>query len=247
MSLGRSLRSVANWFLRPLRWEVVKYRGGPLAALTMEGGLARARQHGIRVASVIDIGASDGKWARLALKHFPESRVLAFEPLAERQAALEQQKSREPRFDFLPCVAGDREGEVAFQVAPDLDGSGVCSEGSPDARMVPMKTIDAAVRERGLEGPYCLKFDTHGFELPILAGAASTLAHTNLLIMEVYNFQLHEQSLRFHEMCRHLESLGFRSFDLVDLLLRKKDRALWQADMFFAREDHPLFSYSAYV
>jgi len=37
-------------------------------------------------------------------------------------------------------------------------------------------------------GPYLIKLDTHGVEIPILNGSAQTLKDTNVLVVEVYNF-----------------------------------------------------------
>ena len=113
-----------------------------------------------------------------------------------------------------------------------------------ESRQVPVRTIDSLVSERDLQGPYLLKFDTHGYGIPILAGARNTLEETNVVIMEVYNFKITEHALRFHEMCFHMEGLGFRCFDLADPMLRLHDRSLWQMDLFFCREGSAIFSYS---
>lgn len=246
MSFGRVFRSAANCLLRPLRLELTKYNGGTLAAHTMAGGLARAAQLDFGIRGIVDLGASTGAWSRLALRHFPDARVLAFEPLQERRAALERMKSKDARFDYVAAAAGDHLGTVPFHVADDLDGSGVCSEPASNSRTVEMLTLDATLPRHQLPTPYLLKFDTHGFERPILAGAADVLKSTELIVMEVYNFQLSDSSLRFHAMCEALEEHGFRVFDVVDLMLRKRDRVFWQADFFFARREHPMFEVGSY-
>ena len=83
-------------------------------------------------------------------------------------------------------------------------------------------------------------------EVPILAGATECLRETALIVMEVYNFQLTRQCLRFHEMCAHLDSLGFRCADLADPGLRPKDQIFWQADFFFLPKSSPLFDYPSF-
>jgi hypothetical protein len=88
--------------------------------------------------------------------------------------------------------------------------------------------------------------DTHGFELPILTGAAQALRQTAMIVVEAYNFQLSEVSLRFHEMCAHLESLGFRSADLADPMLRPHDDLLWQLDIVFLPATSSSFSHQKY-
>ena len=83
--------------------------------------------------------------------------------------------------------------------------------------------------------------DTHGFEIPIFEGASEILNETNLVVVETYNFNIAENSLRFHKICEYLESKGFRCIDICDPLFREKDLALWQFDLFFIRENHPVF------
>ena len=246
MGLGKVIRKVANKVLHPLHWEVVKAPHIKNSRLNMGDGLYRAAEHGIEVGTIIDVGASDGKWSKMALKRFSSANVLAFEPLEERRGDLEKVKSTCHGFDFVLAVAGDSQGETRLHVASDLDGSGVCESEGDQSRKVPMTTIDHEVRTRGLPGPYLIKLDTHGFELPILDGAVETIRQSNLIIIEVYNFKLNERCLRFHEMCEHMESLGFRCYDLVDPLLRARDKALWQMDMFFAPVETGIFENACY-
>ena len=69
------------------------------------------------------------------------------------------------------------------------------------------------MKEHEIPGPYFLKFDTHGVELDILAGAQEVLSRTSLIMMECYNFKLNfmqGKNLTFDEMSLHMKSLGFR-------------------------------------
>jgi FkbM family methyltransferase len=246
MSLGKTIRKCLNFGLRPLGWQVVKSRAKP-PGVTMDEALARTAGHGLEVRTILDVGASNGNWTEKALRCFPDAHVLAFEPLAEQAAALERLKAKCPRFHYVSAVVGDTVGEITFDVSDDLDGSGVYGGQSGRSRRVPMTTIDREVQRHQLTGPFLLKLDTHGFEIPILAGAAATMLQTNALVVEVYNFQVSPTGLRFHEMCGHLEQLGFRCFDLADPMLRLKDHAFWQVDLFFARQTAALFAYSKYA
>jgi hypothetical protein len=111
---------------------------------------------------------------------------------------------------------------------------------------VPVDTIDAVVARAALPGPYGVKLDTHGFELPVLLGAERTLAQTRLLVIEAYNFRLGPDAPRFHELCAWLEARGFRCCDLADPLRRPSDGAFWQVDLAFARADDRLFARETY-
>jgi hypothetical protein len=111
---------------------------------------------------------------------------------------------------------------------------------------VPVCSIDDEIVSRGLPSPYLLKFDVHGFEMPILRGAEQTLRSTSLLIMECYNFEIAPGCLLFYDMCRHLHDLGFRVADMSEPLWRPLDRMLWQMDIFFVRADRPEFQRKSY-
>jgi FkbM family methyltransferase len=216
------------------------------AGRAMEDGLARLRRQGLEIATIIDVGASDGRWTKKALEFFPNAGALLVEPLEERRAALEAFKRQYPKVDYAIAAAGDHEGEAALHVADDLVGSGISDAHSASTRKVPLVTLDHLASARHVPPPYLIKLDTHGFELPILAGAKECLKQTRLVVMEAYNFQLTAHGRRFHEMCAHMETVGFRCADLVEPLPRPKDGLLWQMDLLFLPKSDPLFDYPHY-
>ena len=128
------------------------------------------------------------------------------------------------------------------------DLGGLASE-TPPARngiVVPVRRLDGLAAELGLAGPYAIKLDTHGYEIPILEGAGALLAQSALLVIECYNFRVAPQALLAHEMCAWLEARGFRCIDLCDPLHRARDGALWQMDLFFAPAASAAFQSDAY-
>lgn len=240
-SVKARLRHAANGLLHPLGLHLSRRD----REFEMDGLLARAAARGVAVGTWVDVGASDGSWSLRARRHFPAARFLLFEPLAERQAALAALRERHG-FDCVTAVAGAAPGTVTFAVDPRLDGSSVAAPGASATRTVPVETIDGALAARGLAGPYGIKLDTHGYEVPVLEGAARTLLQANLLIIEAYNFTLTPGSLRFHELCAWLERRGFRCCDLADPMRRPGDGALWQMDLAFAPATSPLFASNRY-
>jgi Methyltransferase FkbM domain len=113
-------------------------------------------------------------------------------------------------------------------------------------KIVRQTTIDHEIGARGLPGPYLIKLDTHGYELPILRGAKETLRKANLVVIETYNFRIYEGCLLFHEMVAYMRELGFGVIDMSEPLWRKLDLAFWQIDLFFVRLDRPEFQSKAY-
>ena len=213
---------------------------------SMEAALRRSGARLPKIGTVIDVGAAAGKWTRLARPHFPEAQFFLIEPLRERGPELEALRAQDRRVDFVSAVAGAKAGEATFNVTDDLDGSGVADAPGSASRTVAVTTIDREVAARNLPAPYFIKLDTHGYEVPILEGARATLAQTALLMIEVYNFQLTADCLRFPQLCARMEEFGFLPCDLIEPARRPVDLALWQMDLLFARADAPIFSRKTY-
>lgn len=213
---------------------------------SMDAALKRAGARLPKIGTVIDVGAAAGKWTQRARPHFPDARFLLIEPLSERVPELEALRTADSRIDFVSAVAGAVPGETTFNVTDDLDGSGVADAPGSASRTVAITTIDREIAARKLPGPFFIKLDTHGYEVPILEGARDTLAQTALLMIEVYNFQLTAGCLRFPQLCARMEELGFLPCDTVEPIRRPGDLMLWQMDLVFARADSPIFLRNTY-
>ena len=216
------------------------------AGMSMRAGLARCAERGMPVRTVIDVGASNGSWTRLARESYPDAGYLLIEAQQAHEEALRALVNECADSEYVLTAAGHRNGEIYFD-ARDLFG-GVASDVPLECECtsVPVRTIDSLVAERGLSPPFMLKLDTHGFEVPIFDGAAETLKATELVVVEAYNFVLAPGSLRFHELCGFMEGRGLRCIDMCDVSRRPKDHSLWQMDLFFARAGRPEFESNEY-
>jgi FkbM family methyltransferase len=206
---------------------------------TMEAALRRLKERGISPGTIIDIGAAEGEWTKLALSYWPNAHYHLIEPLKEQESKLKNLRESNSLLQYHLAVAGERSGEVTLNISDDLDGSGIYAKENSKGRKVPVINLDDT--SKGTNGPYLIKFDTHGYEDPILKGATGILPDTIAIVMEVYNFRISPTCLLFHEMTAHMETLGFRLADLVDVGLRPKDQIFWQADAIYLRADHPVF------
>jgi FkbM family methyltransferase len=214
----------------------------------MLAGLKRFKALNIQCNTIIDIGAAEGSWSLTSQKLWPECSYLMFEPLEERKDLLENLCREHSNFHYVPMAAGKERTTIQFIISPDLDGSGVAPSGTQDhqIRSVDVSSIDEEVKTRGLSGPYLIKLDTHGFEVPILEGCSAILKDVELFIIECYGFQIADNSLLFWEMCQYMDRLGYRLYDLVDVMNRPKDGAFWQCDAFFVRKSNTFFKYNHY-
>lgn len=205
---------------------------------TMSAGLERLKSKGINPSCIIDVGAAQGTWTAKAIEYWPDSNYELVEPLSEQKDILEELKKAHANINYHLAVAGEQLGEVFLNISDDLDGSGVYGEQTGNARKVPVIPIDQLA---GSQKSCLIKLDTHGYEIPILKGASKTLLNTQALIIEVYGFRISPTCLLFHELTAHLDELGFRLIDLVDIMRRPKDNAFWQADAIYIRKEHSVF------
>lgn len=216
---------------------------------SMVASLRRNNKLIVPPATVIDLGAAQGNWSKEVMPIWPNASYLLFEPLVERQPDLEQLKKQHPNVQFVIAAAGAAETTISFNVTDDLDGSGFYSspaEGRYQNREVKVVTIDQEVKSHHLQGPFALKFDTHGFEVPILKGATEVLKQTQLIVMECYGFVLSPESKLFPEMCLHLDQLGFRLADIIKIERRPGDAMFWQCDAVFLRKENDVFKNNNY-
>lgn len=213
---------------------------------TMAGILRRLHQQGPRFESIIDIGASDAQWTKLAMQSFPQHQYLMVEAQPVHDAALKTFATGKANVQVAMAAAGDRQGEIHFDASDPYGGIASPTPFPANNIVVPVTTLDHEASARQLPGPYLIKFDTHGFEVPILNGASAVLQQTSVIIMECYNFQISPDCLLFPDMCALLGEKGFRCVDMADVLHRERDGALWQMDLVFIRKDRPEFQHNEY-
>ncbi len=210
--------------------------------MSTDRALWRCVRRGLTVGTVIDVGASNGMWSAVCERHLPQSRYLLVEAQAVHRAALQSYCAARSRAEFVLAAAGARCGEIWFD---DGDPFGGLASDRPSANArtkVPVTTLDHEVATRRLPGPYLVKLDTHGFEVPILDGAIETLRNASLVILECYCFQVSDASLRFDEMVRFMRERGFGVIDASEPLWRARDVCLWQIDLFFVPLSRPEFA-----
>ena len=220
--------------------------GGPTDRPRMENGLRALAARGHAVKTVIDIGASNGSWSACLMPHFPRSQYLLIEAQSVHEPALRDYCRHNTNAQYVLAAAGEQAGEIFFDASDPFGGQASNVVTSAAHVRVPVTTVDAEIAARGLPGPYLLKLDTHGFEVPILRGAARTLRDTEVIFMECYNFRISPECLTFDEMCRYLAERGFRCIDLIEPLYRPYDGSLWQMDLVFVKSDRAEFSYQGY-
>jgi FkbM family methyltransferase len=181
----------------------------------------------------------------LAKAVIPEATVAAFEPLPAHCDEFTKNCRALPGVALHPIALGAENATMALHVTSFSDASSIL----PLARAshdhfgvteisqvaVPVRRLDDYRAEKELVWPDLIKIDVQGFELAVLSGATSVLAHARALIVEVSFVELYENQCEFPEMCSFLAEQGFRirAFGVSTPL----GRPLIQADVLFLRQD----------
>lgn len=213
---------------------------------TMEAAIRRCVKRGLKINTVIDVGASDGRWSKLCMQYLPDAHYFLIEAQLAHKIKLDTFKNAHKNVNFKIAAAGKTEGEIYFDNENLFGGLASNTKRNSNFVKTPMISLDTEIAKQQLKPPYLLKLDTHGFEVPILEGAKNIIKNAELIIIETYNFKLTEDSLKYYEICSYMDKLGFYSVEMVDFMLRKYDDVFWQMDTFFIPQNNTIFSYNSY-
>ena len=214
--------------------------------LSMESAMDSISGRKHQLSTVIDIGASDGSWSALMMRRFPSCNYLLIEAQPVHEEKLRDFCTLHPNARYSLVAAGEGPGMINFDASQPCSGQASVEPYKQNNIVVAVAAVDDEVKKNHLSGPFLLKLDTHGFEVPILKGATKVLRETEVIVMECYNFRISRESLLFDEMCQYLRKYGFRCLDLVEPLHRPLDNAFWQMDMVFVRDTRSEFSVLQY-
>lgn len=211
----------------------------------MDWSLRNLAHIGFRPGVIVDVGAYEGEWTRLAAGVFPEARILMVEAQRRKEAVLK------PLVDtsggriscHLALLGPEAKAAVDFH---EMElGSSVLHERCDAPRTTvsrPMTTLDALVREAGVQRVDFLKLDVQGYELELLKGGVETLRQAEAVLLEVSLLGVIEGAPLMPEVIARMKENGLVPYDICNFMRRPLDRALWQVDMIFVREQSPLLA-----
>jgi FkbM family methyltransferase len=239
------LKKIARSMLEKMGYDVMRTTNR--RRLDMEGAVERLSKRNFNIGTVIDVGASNGSWSAMCMKYFKNASYFLIEANNIHQSELDTFKKEHANANYVLAAAGNEPGEIFFDDSDPFGGTASANKTDGKYKAVPMTAIDIEVKKNNLKGPFFIKLDTHGFEIPIIEGAMNAVKEAEILAIETYNYELTGKSLKFYEMCAYLEKLGFRPLEIANPMLRRKDSTFWQMDIFFVRKTRPEFTYNSYI
>lgn len=183
---------------------------------------------------IIDVGAYEGDWSRLARKVFPDAPILLVEPQAEKEAPLRLAMSEIGNARLHQSALAADGKEHRFFVMET--GSSLLSENSNVAREVRTLKTETLDSLPGKASNIFLKLDVQGGELGVLAGGQQTLKACSLIQLEVALLPYNEGAPTFLQVVTYMNELGFVPLDISGFI-RPDGVNLVQVDMLFVPKE----------
>lgn len=196
---------------------------------------------------VIDAGAHQGGFAKLAHDAFPFAAIHMIEPQPVCAPIL-QKLSEKPGHYFYPVAVTSQVGRVrmvvneAHRIPGDTGAHIAWPENEHQANLdVPGTTLDELFLSRcGTSDRILLKLDLQGHEMLALRGASRLLPHVDVVLLEISFFQqVGEPTVP--ALIQFFDTSGFDLFDIAALSGRTRDDRLRQGDAVFVRRETALW------
>jgi FkbM family methyltransferase len=201
------------------------------------------RSRGFVPLSILDVGANQAEWSRMAKSIFPKANCFLIEPQVEMKLFLEKFCEDFPGSAWFLAGAGAAPSHLTQTIWDDLAGSSFLPGESEELkrlgkqRIVQIITIDSLLDNKEITMPQLVKLDVQGFELEVLRGGQKLFGHTEVFILEISLFKFIEKMPIFHEVISFMSERGYLAYDFPGFLRRPYDGALAQVDICFAKHD----------
>jgi FkbM family methyltransferase len=178
-----------------------------------------------RVDLVLDVGGSNGMWARGIRNLGFDKAILSFEPIPQEMEKSKLLNGTDTWWRGYQVAIGSEDGDKVFNVV-DQEGTAFCSSflQPTDLKVTSSLTVKVARLDSILAhtvSPHLrifLKTDTQGFDMEVLKGAGKLLDQVVVLQMEMSASPIYEGMTHHTEAMAYLESQGFKlaALDVVD-------------------------------
>jgi FkbM family methyltransferase len=200
---------------------------------------------GFRPKVIVDIGANEGDWTRVALSVFPAAHLEMFEPAPIFSDKLER-LAEDCDATYRGVGVSDSDGILNLDFVTTLDGQGTSGSSfleAPHASQytsgkieVKVRSLDSLVNSREILIPDLVKIDVEGFEMSVLRGAESLFGHTEFFLIELSLYPFWGQPI-LHEVITWMAARDYVPYDLAGFNRRPADGALGQLDVCFVKSD----------
>jgi FkbM family methyltransferase len=211
------------------------------AHVDMISRLKNLRAAGFANTGAIDGGAFCGDWSKEFWSVWPDSPCCMIEPLPSQQTNLLHLSKRVAKSFVVAKALGKVSGSVQFQMG-ETNSHIVASEiHNADVLTIECTTLDQILTDVRPFHPNLLKLDLQGHELSALEGCPLHLLQFEVIIVEVSILRIGDVPI-FSDVDQFMKVRGYRLYDVLPQYYRPRDKALWQMDVFYVRENSALIA-----
>lgn len=162
----------------------------------------------------VDVGANLGVFSLRIAEHFPDMKVIAFEPNPAIAKLLRENARRNDltaRIDLREVALGDRDVSTRLQTVPGDSGVSTVNDSAETGVPVEMRRLATEIPLEDWRRIAVLKIDVEGFELGVLQGAETLFSlHRPVLTYEVNRPELSARGLLPQVLGDFLRRAGYR-------------------------------------
>ncbi|WP_161957950.1 FkbM family methyltransferase [Azospirillum palustre] len=202
---------------------------------------------------IVDVGANVGDTVAAFSRHFPKTRILAFEPHPQVVEELVQRFAGSPEVEVHECALGAQSGRMTLHsfansatnsLRPMADEAALYTEGAIEAMPpveVPVRTLAEVCSGLGVEHIDILKLDTQGFERDVLAGAETLLrsGKIKIILCEVLFVPLYKGQAMHFEIASTLHGYGYQVYDYYSFRHSPDGQVKWGDAVFLKTGTRP--------
>jgi FkbM family methyltransferase len=193
---------------------------------------------------ILDVGANEGQFAKLARRLFPTTPIVSFEPLAECFFKLQSQSAELAPFHPINSALGSVSGlstinrsfsspSSSFLPMGELHKQELPHTASASQEQVQISVLDEMRDTLPAPPPFLMKIDVQGFELEVLKGSIRTLEQTLAVIVEVSARPLYDGEPGFDAVFEFMQRQGFCYVGNVDQWRSRGNGQILQFDCLF--------------
>ncbi len=220
--LKKSKASVYYLVKTALKDEIKEASGFAFATQHIENAIVLAKLQKNQEGIILDVGGGAASTALQFSGSFPNTPVYVFEPIKSSFENIKSQKL--PAWILVNKAVGNEIGESVIHIADRVTSSSLLKlNDKTDAygdslvlkgtEKIQVTTLDAEIPAG--TPVLILKLDVQGFELEALKGAASTLKRTQIVVLEINNYDGFEGSPTYFELDDYLRSYNFSLYDII--------------------------------
>ena len=181
-----------------------------------------------RIGTVLDVGANEGQFIKVARALFPQASILAFEPIPSLNRGLQSLLGSSAKNAVFQVACGREPATRTLHLATFGPATSLLNPTSlriPDFPVVETnESIDVQVErlDRLVAGcdfvlkPYLLKIDVQGFELEVLHGATGILPDIVAVVCEVNLAPFYEGQASFEDIYAFMRQHDFSLVNLAE-------------------------------